>query len=271
MKNLIKTVAFCLPLFWQGLSSELSEPELALIFDSKWGNVDKENYPWIHTSGLGWIYIEGESSSNYWFWISGLGWLNSSKEYFPICQLHNTNGSGESGSVLLDNTELSTIKYWHFESREWKFSFRAGSIIHEGSEEYFYYIDNGIPVPPELKSIFSKYYSYGNVPESLAGIKAKNPIPEDAPRLYDSPAVSIGPYYLLYIDNTGYPENYIFDVYYYNSYDNWFYGAENRTSQGTIIPGTMYGGIQVSIDEDKLVLETKNGESFTLKIVQYLW
>lgn len=271
MRRNSKVFGFLLPMLVQSLCGAPIESALSSVFDSRWGNVDIENDPWVYTSGLGWIYFSGETDSYYWFWIQGLGWLNSSKEIFPMCYLVNPPSPRNGGMILLDSTEIATIKYWHFEEREWKYSYRADSIIFEGSEEYFYYIDSGESVPSVLQGVFSKYYSYGAVPDSLVGLKAKNPIPVNAPRLCDTPAVMIGPYYLYFIDNSGYPEEHVFEVYVYNSYDKWFYGVENRKFAGSIRPGTKHKRIRVCTDGENLILETENEKIYNLKIVPFIW
>lgn len=92
-------------------------------WSSTWGTVSTESQPWLHSEGLGWIYLSEDSSpEGYWVWCKSIGWMYSSTDLFPVAYIG-------SEKVLLDLTEKRRIKYWSFESKEWNIARKDSSDV----------------------------------------------------------------------------------------------------------------------------------------------
>ncbi|OUU40883.1 MAG: hypothetical protein CBC16_05870 [Verrucomicrobia bacterium TMED56] len=67
-----------------GYSISRLSKEVEGVSGWKWldwfGHFNEDNFPWIYHSGLGWLYVQGSSNEQVWFYMPAVGWLGTTEE-----------------------------------------------------------------------------------------------------------------------------------------------------------------------------------------------
>jgi hypothetical protein len=120
-----------------------------------WGVLNFRSFPWIHSQSLGWMYLsEASSGEGYWLWSESLSWFFSTSEKFPEIYIQ------DRGWALLDITELNRVKYWLYETKEWRQTGKVGVNYKPVFDEVPDYLRNIRHEGQGTTIEFGPYYFY---------------------------------------------------------------------------------------------------------------